>query len=241
MRAFKRPEHRAISDALGMMRHEYLIQQKCWFGGGTAIVLKLGEYRRSLDVDFLCADIDGYRELRSAAVKHGAAAFFDGPIEQLREFKADQYGIRAVLSFRGQPMKFEIIRESRIDIDGAFDLQLGVPTLVPEDMYAEKLLANADRCFDRSVAYRDAIDLGMLVAELGPIPAASIQKVERAYGDDIAGKLVGIVSTLVDDVEKIRHAAGALDMQEGEVLRSVEALRADCLRLWPDSDIEDGW
>lgn len=235
MCAFKRPEHQAISDALGMMRHDFLIQQKCWFGGGTAIVLKLDEYRRSLDVDFLCADIDGYRELRSAAVKQGATAFFDGPIEQVREFKADQYGIRAVLSYKGQPMKFEIIRESRIDIEGAFDPQLGVPALRVEDMYAEKLLANADRCFDRSVAYRDAIDLGMLVAELGPIPEASISKVERAYGDDIAIKLVGIVRALIGDAEKVRHSAGALDMQESEVLRSVEALRVDCLRLWPDS------
>lgn len=237
MRAFKRPEHQAISDALDLMRHEYLIQQKCWFGGGTAIVLKLGEYRRSLDVDFLCADIDGYRELRSAAVKQGAAAFFDGPVEQIREFKADQYGIRAVLSFNGQPMKFEIIRESRIEIDGAFDPQLGVPALRVEDMYAEKLLANADRCFDRSVAYRDAIDLGMLVAELGPIPDAAVRKAEQAYGDDIASKLVGIVCALIGDAQKVRHAAGALDMQEGDVLRSVEALRADCLRLWPHSAV----
>ncbi|MFD2262957.1 nucleotidyl transferase AbiEii/AbiGii toxin family protein [Lacibacterium aquatile] len=217
------------------MRHDYLIQQKCWFGGGTAIVLKLGEYRRSLNVDFLCADIDGYRELRSAAVKHGAAAFFDGPIEQLREFKADQYGIRAMLSFRGQPIKFEVIRESRIEIEGTFDPQLGVPTLVAEDMYAERLLANADRCFDLSVAYRDAVDLGMLIAELGSIPEASIHKAEKAYGEDVAAKLIAIIAALVDDTEKIRHAAGALDMQEGEVLRSIEALRADCLRLWPGS------
>ncbi|MEK1933203.1 MAG: hypothetical protein AAAC47_26190, partial [Pararhizobium sp.] len=40
------------------------------------------------------------------------------------------------------------------------DDELGVPTLLPADMFAEKLLANADRCVDPSVNYRDALDIG---------------------------------------------------------------------------------
>lgn len=37
-----------------------LESSRCYFGGGTAIVLMYGEYRLSLDVDFLCSDVDGY-------------------------------------------------------------------------------------------------------------------------------------------------------------------------------------
>jgi hypothetical protein len=71
MKEFKRPEHRIIAKALGLMDREFLTANQCWFGGGTAIVMKLGEYRRSLDVDFLCADADGYRELRTRATERG--------------------------------------------------------------------------------------------------------------------------------------------------------------------------
>ena len=95
MREFKRQEHRVIVEALGLMDHAFLSANHCWFGGGTAIVLKLGEYRQSLDVDFLCSDADGYRELRSAAVEKGLRAFFPEPVESLRSFKIDQYGLRA--------------------------------------------------------------------------------------------------------------------------------------------------
>ncbi|MBW9115627.1 nucleotidyl transferase AbiEii/AbiGii toxin family protein [Rhizobium cauense] len=54
--AFKRPEHNIIAELLASMKQDVLIDSKCYFGGGTAIVLSLDEYRQSLDVDFLCAD-----------------------------------------------------------------------------------------------------------------------------------------------------------------------------------------
>jgi hypothetical protein len=76
MKEFRRPEHRIIGEALALMDRDILTANKCWFGGGTAIVMKFGEYRRSLDVDFLCADADGYRELRTHAVERGMRAFF---------------------------------------------------------------------------------------------------------------------------------------------------------------------
>src|SRR4051794_10981970 len=102
MRAFVRPEHAIIAEALLLMPRQFLLENHCWFGGGTAIVLKLGEYRRSADVDFLCADQAGYRELRQAAQRRGVAAFFSGDVTALREIRTDQYGIRAALVLKGQ-------------------------------------------------------------------------------------------------------------------------------------------
>ncbi|MDB5526206.1 MAG: hypothetical protein JWM58_3969 [Rhizobium sp.] len=100
MKTYIRPEHKIIVEALSLMRTAFLLENRCWFGGGTAIVLKLGEYRRSADVDFLCSDQDGYRELRQAAQRDGIAAFFDSPVTLLREIRTDQYGAGQLWNFR---------------------------------------------------------------------------------------------------------------------------------------------
>lgn len=36
------------------MDSDFLARAHCYFGDGTAITLKLGEYRESIDVAFLC-------------------------------------------------------------------------------------------------------------------------------------------------------------------------------------------
>jgi len=42
---------------------DFLSQNKCFFSGGTAIVLALNEYRKSVGIDFLCAFQEDYREM----------------------------------------------------------------------------------------------------------------------------------------------------------------------------------
>jgi len=44
------------------MKIENLVRCGCLFGGGTALVLQLGEYRESVDIDFLCV-LEANREL----------------------------------------------------------------------------------------------------------------------------------------------------------------------------------
>lgn len=41
-----------------------LRQHSCLLGGGTCIALRYGEYRESVDIDFLVSHAAGYRELR---------------------------------------------------------------------------------------------------------------------------------------------------------------------------------
>ena len=95
---FKRPEHRAVAAALRAMDHDLLTCCACWFGSGTEIVLGLGEYRLSKDIDFLCSDANGYREMRSLVLSHGTSALFSGGVREERVFKSDQYGIRGIIS-----------------------------------------------------------------------------------------------------------------------------------------------
>jgi hypothetical protein len=237
MKDFERPEHRIIAEALGLMDREFLTANRCWFGGGTAIVMKLGEYRRSLDVDFLCADADGYRELRTFAAERGVRAFFPEPIEAVRDFQIDQYGLRTVVRLKGQSIKFEVIREGRIQLQGHFDNDLDVSALVPSDMFAEKLLANADRCQDRTTAYRDAVDLGMLVNAYEEIPASALDKAQAAYGTDIRHKVAWVLNRL-QDTDELRNAAEALQMDFDAAVIAISTLRSEGTRLWPDAGID---
>lgn len=209
-----------------------LLRCRCYFGGGTAIVLRNGEYRVSLDVDFLCSDAEGYRDLRTAAVERGARAFFGPGIETVRPFRTDQYGLRALLAWNGQRIKFEIVREARITLDGALDDRLGVPLLSVEDQFAEKLLANADRGLDRGVAYRDAIDLGHLTRAAGAIPPASIAKAEAAYGRDIPRNVARVLDLLADPAE-IGHAVTVLRMTHADVRDAAASLARAAAAAWP--------
>ncbi|RUM96929.1 hypothetical protein EET67_15435 [Pseudaminobacter arsenicus] len=231
---FSRPEHQIIADLLGRTDGQFLLDSKCWFGGGTAIVLRLGEYRRSLDLDFLCSHAEGYRELRNAAVRMGSRAFFPREAVSARDPRIDQYGIRMFLIYRELPIKVEIVREARIDVEGEMDPALNIPTLIVPDMFAEKLLANADRCMDRSVGYRDAIDLGKLIQIYGGIPDSAVKKATHAYGADIERKLVWAINRL-QNPEELRYAAEMLLMDRRAAAEAIEALRSECRGLWSES------
>ncbi|BBE74892.1 hypothetical protein OHA_2_00094 (plasmid) [Pleomorphomonas sp. SM30] len=236
---FVRPEHTLIAEVLASMDAQWLLDNHCFFAGGTAIVLANGEYRRSLDVDFLCDDVDGYRTLRTAAIGRGAPAFFRIEVETLRAFRADQYGIRAVIGWKGQPVRFEIVREARIPLGGSPNAMLRVPVLDLHDQFAEKLLANADRCLDPAFAYRDAIDLGRLcMANGGRIPDAAVEKATRAYGTEIPRKVASVVGILAEEKE-LRRAAAVLLMDFDVARRAVSAFRHAAAAAWPDLELAD--
>lgn len=90
-----------------------------------------------------------------------------------------------MLDVDGIKIKFEIIREGRVDLSGAMTGQLDVPVLAREDLYCEKLLANADRYADRAVRSRDIIDLGLMMSRWGAIPESAWTKGRAAYGSAI--------------------------------------------------------
>lgn len=227
---FIRPEHRIIADVLASMPARLLEDCRCWFGGGTAIVLKFGEYRKSLDIDFLCASTNGYRELRSLAAAHGTGAFFPEPVREVRPFRIDQYGLRAMIELSGLSIRFGIVREARINLAGAMDAALRVPVLSIVDLFAEKLLANADRCQDRAVAYRDALDLGMMLESQGAIPYSALETALSAYGNDVPAKLVWVTRKLADR-EALREAASSLDMAFETACEAVDRLADEVRRL----------
>lgn len=209
---FIRPHHQHVARLLGQLDGGLLTRFECYFAGGTAIALQLGEFRRSDDIDFLCASAEGYRQLRVAVFREGLQAL-GAELPVLRPARADQYGVRGVLGTAEAPVKFEVVREARIDLDGGDAMLCGVPLLNRTDLYAEKLLANADRGLDTSTLHRDLIDLCVMVRRWGPIPDEAMAKAESAYGSTIAAS-VGKVAALLQDPSRLCRALSALDAEE---------------------------
>jgi hypothetical protein len=173
---FERPHHQKIAKLLHAMDDDLLAEAKCYFGGGTAIALQLGEYRESIDVDFLCSDKDGYRLLRNAITPPTLGAILRSPVKHIRDVRTQRDKISTFLEIDEIPVRVAFVLEGRIDISGAIDPALSVPVLSREDMYAEKLLANADRALDRSQMSRDLIDLAMMIEAWRSIPATPWKK-----------------------------------------------------------------
>ena len=187
---FERPHHQRIAQVLRALNGPLLRENHCLFGGGTAIALRYGEYRESVDIDFLVSNLASYRNLRQLLTRPGGITGIVHaqaiPLEQIKEVRADQYGIRTLLRVTGQPIKFEIVLEGRIQLAAPTvkDEICGVTTLTPLDMATSKLLANSDRWADDGVFSRDVIDLAMMKPSLALLRQALL-KAHGAYGNAI--------------------------------------------------------
>jgi hypothetical protein len=236
---FNRPHHQQIAYALRALNGPLLKENKCLFGGGTVMALRFGEYRESLDLDFLVSDIACYRNLRQlltgatgigAIVRAGVE-----PLLQQREIRADQYGIRTILEVAGQTIKFEIVLEGRIALSppGAADEVCGVATLTPLDMAAGKLLANSDRWADEGIFNRDVIDLAMMKPPLKLLRQA-VTKAETAYGQAILRDLQKSIDRLQQKQDWLERCIAALAMTQPKALvwKNLRAL----LRVIPKSN-----
>ncbi|MDY0384749.1 nucleotidyl transferase AbiEii/AbiGii toxin family protein [Trichlorobacter sp.] len=190
---FKRPFHQRIARVLTSLDGDLLKSRHCLFGGGTVIALRFGEYRESVDIDFLVSDLNGYRNVRQRMTADGISAIMlpgKTDLLQARGIRADQYGIRTMLSVDDQLIKFEIVLEGRINLaaPSAQDSLCGIATLTTLDMATSKLLANSDRWADDGVFSRDLIDLAMMQPGL-PLLRKALAKAEGAYGDTIRSDL----------------------------------------------------
>ena len=213
---FEREHHRRVAAVLGALDADLLAANTCLFGGGTAMALRYGEYRESVDIDFLVSDLAGYRALRQrmagpdgirALVRTGEV------LNQSRDVRADQYGVRTMLLVDGVQIKFEIVLEARITLQapGPADRLCGVATLTPLDMASSKLLANADRWRDDAVRSRDLIDLAMMMPAKKLLKAA-IAKARTAYGDSIETALAKAVQDLRDRPHRLDQCMAAMQM-----------------------------
>lgn len=199
------------------------------------MALRYGEYRQSIDVDFLVSELPGYRALRQLVSTPTGLAPLARPgmrLEVLGEIRTDQYGIRARVRVGASVIKFEIVLEARIRFDppSLQDRICGIHTLTPTDMAAEKLLANADRWADDSVFSRDLIDLAMQGADRSMLSAASL-KAEGAYGDAVRTQLHRAIAHLRDRPGRLDQCMAALQMTTVSPARLWQSIRTLGRRL----------
>lgn len=229
---FERPHHQRIAHVLAALDGERLREHACLFGGGTCIALRYGEYRESVDIDFLVSDAAGYRDLRQlltgpdglgAITRAGAQ-----PLVVTREIRADQYGIRTQVQMDGKAIKFEVVREARIELEPPKrgDTINAVSTLTALDLAASKLLANSDRQADDGVFNRDVIDLAMMALPLRTLRAA-LAKAEQAYGPAVARDLTTAIDRLQNRAGWLERCmlAMAMQMPKAALWQKVRALR----------------
>ncbi|MDQ2926572.1 MAG: nucleotidyl transferase AbiEii/AbiGii toxin family protein [Pseudomonadota bacterium] len=229
---FEREHHRSVALVLQSLDPEVLASRHCYFGGGTAMALRYGEYRESVDIDFLVSDLAGYRNLRqmldsgqglNPLVREGMQ------LELVRELRADQYGIRTQLRSGGATIKFEIVLEGRIELalPGDDDRVCGIASLSPLDLAAEKLLANADRWADDAVFSRDLVDLAMQQPSRALLKAACA-KAEGAYGASIRRSLGQAVNALRDRAHRLddcMRALGIVSVSKAQLWQRIRALQ----------------
>lgn len=213
---FEREHHQRIAALLQAFDADLLAQSACLFGGGTAIALRYGEYRESVDIDFLVSDQTGYRALRQRLTgSEGIRAIArpDALLEATREVRADQYGIRTMLRSGGIDIKFEIIREGRITLEApaSADRICGIATLTPLDMVTSKLLANADRWADDAAMSRDLIDLAMMTPDKRLLRRA-VTKAALAYGPSIGADLDNAIDALRQHPHRLDRCMEAMQM-----------------------------
>lgn len=230
---FKRLHHQYIDRVLSALNAPLLLDNHCLFGGGTAIALRYGEFRESVDIDFLVSDIECYRNLRQLMTSPSGidAILHEGAekLEQSRSVRADQYGIRTMLLVDNYPIKFEIILEGRIQLDSPDpqDKICGIATLTLLDMVTSKLLANSDRWRDNVVFGRDLIDLAVMKPSRKLMQAAMV-KAEKAYGRSISQDLNKAIDRMQTEdgwMERCMHAL-SIEIPKALLWQKVRAVRS---------------
>ena len=208
-----------VLTALNALDAVFLARCECYFGGGTRIVLALGEYRESADIDLLCASRAGYRTLRSTVTDTSLGSIGKSRLKLAREVIADRYGIRTFLDVGGEKLKLEIILEGRIGLAGGAANELPVPVLDAASCCAEKFLANADRWNDESALGRDAIDLAFMAAKWERTALrAGFATATGAYGKIIATAAKRATTKLVEQAAWRRRCVAALNISDTRTL-----------------------
>lgn len=213
--SFKRDHHQRIAKALVRLDPGVLDSCGCLFAGGTAIALTHGEFRESVDIDFLISDLDGYRRLRDlVTTSHSLEGLLKAgtQLELLRDIRTSQYKIEAMLKVDGAPIKFEIVYEGYISLDRSDpgDRVCGIRHLSAVDMLATKLMANSDRLFADETRNRDVIDMAMMRPTALLAAAASKKVQQTVYKNDF-------VPNLHKAISRVRDRDGWLDTCMGDM------------------------
>lgn len=222
----------------------FLEEAECFFGGGTQLVMSHGEFRESRDIDFLVSSKAGLRMLRETLGERSLGRLFKGRIHLATEVRAGRDAIRTFLTEdpAAEPVKFEIVVEGRIELEGDMDPALGVPRLGLPWAIGEKLLANADRGRAKEHRARDVIDLAFVSLDVEETALlAGYGLAEGAYGQAVKRELDEVLKMLnldakyrnqciedllIEDVKRLRKGLERLQVLSRLIRKKAPAVKA---------------
>ncbi len=119
----------------------------------------------------------------------------------------------------GIKLKFEIVQEARIEIDGENIAGIPVACLTRRHCFAEKFLANADRGLDASTLSRDIVDLAFMIEGWSKEDAvAGMAMARTAYGEAVSRALAAVTRKMRDDKTYRKRCIDGLNISEPKIL-----------------------
>lgn len=209
---FKRPHHQRIDRILNELNGDLLRDHQCYFGGGTALALRYGEYRESSDIDLLVSDRVRFLELRSMVKRDGLLAL--GLREACSRVTTINSGaVRGFVAVDGIDIKFEIVHEDSVAFaEPSFDDRIsGITHLIRTDALACKLNANSTRGVDTRLNLRDVLDITMMQPTATEFLTAE-KSLPRFCHDSVRKAFDSRTEELIADTRLLRECMRALSM-----------------------------
>ena len=188
--------HAAIKSALSQFNTQYLYDNRILFGGGTRIALELDEFRKSVDIDFICPNKASYRAVRTQVTNSSFGQLVDTPLTLHRDIRADRDAVRSIIDVDGITIKLEFVSFDDYQLNPQPDVLWGVPVIDRDSCFITKILANADRY--RSEPKKDIVDLLMMFHYWGEPSEAVWDEVDAHYGPIAEENLINALQGVVD-------------------------------------------
>ena len=189
MQNFKRPHHQKIAQVLQALNGPLLKDHECYFAGGTAMALRYGEYRESVDIDFLISNLEQYRALRELLTSPaGISAIVRAEVSSLQQIGDEICGITTLRPLDMATSKL-LANADRWRDDGVFsrdiiDLAMMDPSLPmlreavikAEKPYGQSILQSLEKSINRLQDHDNGwLDRCMMVMDVN-VPKATIWK-----------------------------------------------------------------
>lgn len=184
---YRLEHHQLIESALSNFNAGFFLANNIYFGGGTRIALEINEYRKSIDVDFLCPDRASYRAVREEVSSASLGNLVKSDFTYLREIVFNRDGVRTFISLGGVGIKLEIVSFDNYELEADKRPLFPVPCIDRESCFYTKLLANADRCLHQQC--KDILDLLAMYDAWEGLPETALVKAKKHYGSSVVNSL----------------------------------------------------
>lgn len=207
---YRLEHHQLIESALSNFNADFFLANNIYFGGGTRIALEIDEYRKSIDVDFLCPDRASYRAVREEVNSASLGNLVKSEFKYLREIAFNRDGVRTFISLGGVGIKLEIVSFDNYELEADKRPLFPVPCIDRESCFYTKLLANTDRCLHQQC--KDILDLLAMYDAWNGLPEKALFKAKKHYGSSVVKSLKISLNDIKHNPEKYFGIANDLSI-----------------------------